>query len=403
MRKSILIVGANFENKGAQSMLFITMDEVKKRNPEAAIYYAASDKEDLSNYKFEYVYTSEVSKSIALNRRVPIAICKAVIKDTIKTIIGKRNNTWKFFQLKKIMNSIDMIIDVSGFNLGRKWDLFTHEYYLDNIRLAKKYNIPIYLMPQSFGPFNYPDDKKFLLNEMAEMLPYASIIYAREREGYQMLKDNFHLNNLILSSDLVLQNKGVDFRNIYKKIPEMNIPIVGPNSVGIIPNKQCFAHGKKAIILETYKRIIEKIIMAGKDVYIFRHSTEDLSECREVFQLVTNNQVHLLENDFSCFEYDAFIKQFDFVICSRYHGNVHAYRNCIPSILLGWAVKYAELAELLGQKEYSFDVTDDKLNSDEVVKAVERMCNKYQIESKTIMTHLKLLQKENCFEKAFEE
>lgn len=33
MASKILIVGANFENKGAQSMLFITVDELKKRMP----------------------------------------------------------------------------------------------------------------------------------------------------------------------------------------------------------------------------------------------------------------------------------------------------------------------------------------------------------------------------------
>lgn len=32
MASKILIVGANFENKGAQSMLFITVDELKKKN-----------------------------------------------------------------------------------------------------------------------------------------------------------------------------------------------------------------------------------------------------------------------------------------------------------------------------------------------------------------------------------
>lgn len=38
MVSKILIVGANFENKGAQSMLFITVDELKKRIPDCEVF-----------------------------------------------------------------------------------------------------------------------------------------------------------------------------------------------------------------------------------------------------------------------------------------------------------------------------------------------------------------------------
>lgn len=38
MVKRVLIVGANFENKGSQSMLFITVDEIKKRISDCEIF-----------------------------------------------------------------------------------------------------------------------------------------------------------------------------------------------------------------------------------------------------------------------------------------------------------------------------------------------------------------------------
>ena len=39
MVKRRLIVGANIENKGAQSMLFITVDEIKKRIPDGEVFF----------------------------------------------------------------------------------------------------------------------------------------------------------------------------------------------------------------------------------------------------------------------------------------------------------------------------------------------------------------------------
>ena len=399
--KNILVVGANFNNKGAQSMLFITMDEIRKHFPNATIYFATANKGDFSNYKFEYLFISKASKNIALGKNVPTTICKAVLKDSIKILVGRGWSSWRFLDLRKVIHNIDLIIDISGFNIGQKWNVFTHEYYMDNIRLARKYNIPIYLMPQSFGPFNYPDDKKYLIDELAKELPYCNMIFAREKEGYQMLLDTFHLNNVVLSTDLVLQNTGVNLHNIYRNAPEIKVPRIKPDAVGIVPNNQCFRHGDKRKNIKIYKAVIEKLLEKGKEVYIFRHSSEDLDICREIFGLIPDSHVHLLENDFSCLEYDEFIRQFDFIICSRYHGNVHAYRNCVPSVLLGWAIKYKELAELLGQGEYSFDITDEKLMISCVVTAIEKMCERCKEESDVIRAHLMSIQKDNCFEIVF--
>lgn len=81
------------------------------------------------------------------------------------------------------------MIDISGYNIGDKWDLATHESYFNNIRLAIKFNIPIVLMPQSFGPFHYTKNKDYLMSQIRELFKYPVAIYAREMEGYQLLKN----------------------------------------------------------------------------------------------------------------------------------------------------------------------------------------------------------------------
>lgn len=402
MSKKVMIVGANFANKGAQSMLFVTMDEIYKRIPDAAIYFMTNEKGDFTEYRFEKKSIFPYSISIALEIDVFAMTIKRMLKDTAKFILGKRDNLWQLYEIKKIMPTIDLMIDISGFAIGKKWDVPAQEAFLDHIRLAKKYNIPIWIMPQSFGPFDYPDETKYILRELEELLPYPSVIYAREKEGYYMLKDTFQLKNVVLSSDMVLQNKGVDLNNIYKNPPQIVVPEVLSCSVGIIPNMQCFRHGNREKNLEIYKGIVKKLLEMKKEVYVFRHSAEDLDICKEIYYS-TGERIHLLENNFSCFEYDAFVRQFDFVICSRYHGIVHAYRNYVPSILLGWAVKYKELAELFGQGEYFFDITESGFEINDVVKKVEKMCIEYKNESDVIRNRLEPIQEENCFAKMFEE
>ena len=254
-------------------------------------------------------------------------------------------------------------------------------------------------MPQSFGPFDYPQSKEHLLKEIAEELPYCSMIFARENEGFLMLERDFHLSNIRHSPDLVLQNRGIDLNNVFNKAPEIIVPQIPRGAVGIVPNMQCFTHGNETKNLKIYRNVIKKLLEKEKNVYIFRHSSEDLEICKKIRDISGNN-VHIIENDFSCIEYDEFVKQFEFIICSRYHGAVHAYRNGIPSILLGWATKYDELAQLLGQDKYSFDITDDNLKVTNIVTAVEEMCDNYHNQSLRIKKYLREINRENCFDVA---
>ena len=400
-KKNVLIFGANFANKGAQSMLFVTMDEVLKRYPTAELYFVGAEKIDLSNYNFKYVFANDLTKNVAKGKKVIQSACKSFIRDIAKIITNRNYNVWMLNDLKNQLQFADIIIDISGFNLGKKWDSYTQEYYLDNIRLAKKYNIPIVLMPQSFGPFDYPPEKHYLINEMAELLPYAFKIFAREKEGYNALIETFHLSNVELSSDLVLQNNGIDLNHIFSAKYNIKVPRIECGAVGIVPNKQCFNHGDKKLILSIYSSVIEKLILEGKKVYVFRHSSEDLEVCKELDKMFSG-KIILLQNDFSCLEYDQLVRSFEFIICSRYHGIVHAYKNHVPCVLLGWAVKYKELSELLEQSQYSFDITDASLTTDMVIDAVGRLCINYREEADLIGKKLIQIQKDNCFDKVFD-
>ncbi len=401
MEKKVLVVGANFRNKGAQSMLFITVDEVKKRLQNCEVYFANAMAFNGEKYYFKDLFFSRPSKKIALHDSLPLlSIARCFVKDCVKWIIGRRTNLWRFMEARRIMPQIDLIIDVSGFNLGDKWSLEVQESYLDNIRLARKYHIPIYMMPQSFGPFHYKEKHRHLKDEIKELMGYPKVVYAREREGYDLLRNEFHLRNVVLSTDMVLQNTGVSVENIYRAKVKWNIPrISGKNSVGIVPNIQCFRHGDKEKNLAIYRNIILGLTGRGKEIYVFRHSSEDLEICESIADCFSGEaHVHLIKNDFSCLEYDAFIRNFEFIVCSRYHGIVHAYRNYIPCIALGWAVKYRELAENVNQAEYAFDITDTACTSEAVWKGIMTLMNQLPWEKEKIREQVARIQEKDCFQ-----
>lgn len=398
MKKKILIVGANFQNKGAQSMLFVTVDEIKKRVRDCDVFFAGYEEFDKNVYNFQELYFSENAKKIALEDHVRLLKIKCWLKDCLKYFLGKRINLWRFNEVNEEIKDFSLIIDVSGFILGKKWSAEIQEVYLNNIRLAKKYKIPMVIMPQSFGPFDYPEENAFLLKEMQELLEYPKIIFAREKDSYKNLVDQFHLTNVKLSTDLVLQNKGVDITNIYKKMPSKVLPNILDNAVAVVPNKQCFNHGDTNKNLQLYKMLIEHLLKKGKVVYVFRHSKEDFPICKMIAELFSDEKVILLDNEFSCLEYDKLIKRFEFIVCSRFHGVVHAYRNYIPCILIGWAIKYQELATNVGQDQYAFDITSPDFSAEKVMDKVDEMLTKVAYESKTIKKNVLQIQKQNCFD-----
>ena len=162
---------------------------------------------------------------------------------------------------------------------------------------------------------------------------------------------------------------------------------------------QCFNHGDKLANMCLYKEIVGHLIEKGSIIYLFAHSSEDVKICREIKGMFQNHpNVLLLEKDFTCLEYEKFVTNFKYIVCSRYHGIVHAYRRGVPCIALGWAVKYIELANQLNQGRYAFNIADEKVDNQEIISRIDELDAQVSHESQVIQSKLAEIQKNNCFE-----
>jgi polysaccharide pyruvyl transferase WcaK-like protein len=87
-----------------------------------------------------------------------------------------------------------------------------------------------------------------------------------------------------------------------------------------------------------------------------RHSIEDLSFCWDIKKMFIDlDAVIIIEDDFNAIELENIIKQFDFIVASRYHSVIHAYKNNVPAIVLGWATKYKDLTRACAQESCFID------------------------------------------------
>ena len=397
MKKNIIITGGELFNKGAQSMTFVTVDEIRKRFPSkkiillSSVDYKRSEKEK-SKYSFNILPIS-------------IGIVFELLGGTYRLLWrlkAKKENKQEckphLLEIKEVFENSDMLIDISGYSLSSQLSSISSIEYLSRIKLAKKYGIKVYLMPQSFGPFSYKGVFKFVINFMIkEYMKYPKVIYTREHEGYNLLNNYYKLNNVRKSYDLVLLNKGIDESSIYNVFP-VNHDYKNVRGIAIIPNMRNFDHGDIEQIMLLYDAIVKKIINQGKTVYLLRHSFEDIEACKMIKgRFANNDSVIILTEDMDCIELEGLVQKFDFLIASRYHSIIHAYKNGIPCIALGWANKYHELLETFKQEQYVFDVRNN-INIIAIESALNTMLEQYKKEKKTILSTLKKIQTNNVYE-----
>ena len=389
-----IIVGANFQNKGAQAMLFTTTSELKARFEGCEVLFFTREK-PREGYKFKYICDLIGWNYLIRGSHAVRAIMKAVYL----MITGNKNVVYNAKKFNKELRSADAFIDISGYALSSQRGLNRSINYLNQIRVAKRINVPYFIMPQSIGPFDYGTQQKKMDKLLKKYLIYPVRIFPREEEGYKILKEKLQLDNIEQSYDLVLQNKGILLENVINDYYKKCVPIFeSKNNVAIIPNVRNFDYGSKDGFQVLYSEIIKRLQEHSKTVYLIRHSEEDLDACHMIFESLKDRKgVYLLEDDFDCLQFNGIVKQMDYIIGSRYHGIVHALKNAVPAVVLGWATKYEALLKMFNQERFLFDVRG-QIDTTKLLESLDDIESNWQTEKNVISSKLDEYQKDNCFD-----
>ena len=390
---NIVIVGGELFNKGAQAMTFTTVDHIKRRYPEKDIYLLSGQgfvrpKKEKEQYNFGILpWGPEIIHDIFIPD-----------KNAMNTDRYPENFREK---IKDTLSDCALMIDINGYALSSQIGFRISLSYLMNISIAREYDIPMFIFPQSIGPFNFSRIKEMALHPlMKAYLTYPEVICPREEEGINALRA-YTSTNVQQEYDIVLQGKEYQIDNIYASKSPIIERKIDSKAVGIVPNSKVFERTSPEKLYKLYETAIQTLLSEGYNVYVFRHSVEDLNHCQQIKQRFANNsKVILLEEEMNAIELEQIIGQLDFLIGSRYHSLIHAYKNHVPVIAIGWATKYQELLARFGQYQYFFEGRSD-IDCSKFNRKIRSMIKKRDKESKTIRNKVNEIHGQDLFSRLF--
>ena len=356
--RHFLITGAGFHNSGAEAMLFTVVENIRRRDPNAFIWFFPADRG--TNYSKE------------LQKRYKFCFWL---------------DNWDEDSLtQKLMAFITAIIDVSGYAL---YSGANTPWYRKILEYSNNYSVPLYLMPQSFGPF---DEEDYENSDLKRLLENARIIYARESSGYQAMTEGFGLTNVILANDIVLTAKPSEYSFVLKDEKYIRIP---NNSVAVIPNSRLFEKMEDRSVIEIYTELISTLHDFEKNIYIINHAGDEVI-CKKLYEMnMDYKEVYLLEERVDAVQFPVLVEQFEYIVASRYHSIVQAYKKNVPCLVIGWANKYRELMKKAGQEQYCFDVR--KLCEFDELELTLRNLNKSHCYESRIISERICNLNEECF------
>ncbi|AKH42541.1 polysaccharide pyruvyl transferase WcaK-like protein [Altererythrobacter atlanticus] len=401
--KKIIITGIQMRNKGSQAMFLSLYSALRRLYKDCEVIGFAFKTDSPEQYAFKLLPHDDYTRLVFKYRLNNIPFLTPFLTRFAGMV--RKTDKWngKIAEMDKALREADLVLDASGYTLGSGWSKKGGAQLLDTIRTARRYNKKIVLMPQSFGPFDWgEDDDAQFLEEVKRELAYCSKIYARETEGYECLK-SLGLDNVELSADLVIREEAFPKASeIFVSGKSQDIDYPERGSVGFIVNENLFRIGDPASVRRLYAQMLDKLVEKGEKVYFLNTSTADLKLTEEILSETQNrDKVSVITGDYSSPELIDMISRFKYVVASRYHSIVFAYRSGVPAIIFGWAVKYTDLAAHFGQQDYVFDVRNPSL--EQLIKKIDEMGERHQQESQLIKQRLDVMQSSSVVRSALDE
>ena len=279
---------------------------------------------------------------------------------------------------KRILGA-DAILDISG------GDSFTDLYgqrRFDRVAISKllaiKHDIPLILLPQTYGPFEKADNKRIA----GEIVRHAAIAWARDERSLQVLHDiagpDADTSRFKSGVDVAfaLPPQKPDHPFVADQMPSFfddGKPVVGFNVSGLIYNdpnaareQYKFKADYRAVVEQFLRKILTEtdasVLLIPHVLAEFGHYESDPEACDAICKLLAEDfadRVQVVPPDFECGEMKWIISQTDWFCGTRMHSTIAGLSTGVPTAAIAYSPKTLGVFETCSQGD---SVADPRAN-----------------------------------------
>lgn len=349
---AILLIGANFRNKGAEAMALTALEELHKRYPRCKLLMASYAKAETVAYG-EHPYRIDDGETWTLLRN-PRNFLRPLILLTAM-IPGLRSWALRRDLYLQLFGGCHLVVDISGFALSSQRPYVRQLVYALEVTTARWLGVPMVAMTQAFGPFDSSISRaiaRYCLNSI-------DLVIARGEQSYKYAGAlmNTSSGKLIQCADSAYLFSAEDSTEVIA--PRLPSQATKRRRIGVVPNVNILRSRVEAPSDGQYLDALVQLIthLTGNldaDVLLVCHECypgelDDDWVAREVISRTAESaRISHVAASQSAAALKAVIGGLDFVIASRFHSVVAAASTGTPFLAVGWSHKYHELVEEIG-------------------------------------------------------
>ncbi len=390
---NVLVIGANFSNKGAEAMIETVLEQLSKRY-RVTLYMVCRDYESELAERAGFIPVFNNSSGFVMRYHD----LRHQVLGKFKKMFSLGKQDWffplPFNKIDAMLKDIDAVIDVSGFAYADSWGKALITETLKLMRRCEQKMIPFYFMPQAWGGFEQPAVAK----AASQMLRKATGFYARDPQS------RHHLAKLLNRPDTqipIANDMVFTFEQMALAPSVLRRQYTKQLIIGISPNLRVYekleGEGEQNAYLKLLYRITEKLI-TEYDALIYlipnelfpdgKAHRDDRFLC-EMIATYINDETRVYYNPSyaSAVQIKALIGQVDILVSSRFHALIFGFLQAKPSLAISWSHKYKELFRIFRQEEFVLE--SDDLVFDVAWERLERLISQRFVRSMEIEQRLK--------------
>ena len=359
---NVLIVGANFRNKGAAAMAQTAVDKLEE--PDVVI---------------SSIFDEDLESGDQYNVIKHVRLLELFLKEILHIVTGgilRPNQLFSRWQQKrdelgtylKYVHQADVVVDLSGYALTDKFGTLRIWSWVEVVFLSRLLGKPFVMLPQSVGPLK--KFRKRLLVRVA--LPFGDSLSVRGSVSERWLK-KAGVQDFAVYPDTAFLFEPAPVARANEILTEAGL---SNQFVTIVPNARLYERW------EDYESelaaIADTVLEQGYEVLLLPHEYTDDGNIDDQYVIAQIRQREefdnavIIEQELSARELKAVVGESDLLIGSRLHSTVAGVSTNVPTIAIGWSEKYYEILEWVDSEDDVWIPSNYDRGS--VIERIEEIC-----------------------------